>query len=351
MNYYKENCLLILMVSLVGFFFTSCATKTEITKLKLEGKWSLVGLDTLWVHTLKEYDNKLYAGTSNGVYYINGNEFEHRGLKKKTVLDIERVSEGEFLAIVVRTQEDRRSIFRSTDNETSWVSNMGNFGGEENHTAATDMIVFADDPNHLMVKGSENIAESFDKGQTWENVFLDWNTYVSSPDFIELNPYNSNVIWAGGANAYFAPSVQRSLDGGKTWDNIDFSFSFGGRTAMDVIFNKKSDKKVLLAFQGIAYSSDSGDTWELTYNETGVITFTRSITNQDVIFGSGINSQGTLYFIASQDFGKTWQSVSFPDGPTGLFIKDIISILNNGKEELFFATNTGIYNYSFETDL
>ncbi|MDZ7704111.1 MAG: hypothetical protein U5L04_06465 [Trueperaceae bacterium] len=52
--------------------------------------------------------------------------------------------------------------------------------------------------------------------------------------------------------------------------------------------------------------------------------------------------------MVSSDFGESWQTVEYEDGPTGIRVNDMVSLEVNGREVLYFGTNQGVYSYWFE---
>lgn len=99
---------------------------------------------------------------------------------------------------------------------------------------------------------------------------------------------------------------------------------------------------------GIRKSTNNGETWSTVFDEAGILTLAHSTRNPETVYASGINSQGRLFFNASGDFGDTWQTVEFEDSPDQIHVNDMVSLNEDGAEVLYFATNKGVYSYTFE---
>ncbi|MEX0660899.1 MAG: hypothetical protein WEA58_06595 [Balneolaceae bacterium] len=139
---------------------------------------------------------------------------------------------------------------------------------------------------------------------------------------------------------------------GETWERITILGNEEGTveaTVYDVTISSQNPEHVLAGLGIIRKSTNNGETWTTVYNEAGIYTFTRSAGNPEVVYGSGENANGRLVFVASNDFGDTWEMVEFEENvSTGLRVNDMVSVLQDGEEVLYFATNKGLYSYRFE---
>jgi len=119
-------------------------------------------------------------------------------------------------------------------------------------------------------------------------------------------------------------------------------------TIHDLLINPNSSDQVIIGLGGILKTTDNGESWEAAFNEAAIYTFAHSARNPEIVYASGVNARGQLFFIASGDFGDTWQTVEFESGPTQIRVNDMVSVLENGNEVLYFGTNKGVYSYTFE---
>ncbi len=119
-------------------------------------------------------------------------------------------------------------VWRSLDSGGSWhnISDKW-FGGSIGAIAVSDT-----DPNVLYVGGGEStlrgnvsfgygVWKSTDAGRTWANIGLNDSRQIAR---IRIHPQNPDIVYVGVLGNAFAPHTQRgvfrSLDGGKTWQNV-----------------------------------------------------------------------------------------------------------------------------------
>jgi len=198
------------------------------------------------------------------------------------------------------------------------------------------------------------IARTVNGGNSWEVVNGDdWGSCAGYGTFIYSDPVNSNLIWAGGVTGISSPSLFKSEDKGKNWSRITSLNNGGDATAHDAISNLKNSNWVLLGLGGpfsvsnnIQKSINGGEIWKISLAETGVHTFTRSITNPDLIFASGRDPSTNLFFAITTDFGETWKKEIFTEGPEAITTNDLEILMIDGREVLFLATDQGLYSFT-----
>ena len=200
-----------------------------------------------------------------------------------------------------------------------------------------------------------NVARSTDFGKSWESVVQSWEEpNLGTSLFVKVDTFNSDIIWAGGSNALFIPSLLKSEDSGDTWrglvvlENVEANVN-------DLITKNEEHAKSMIGLSGsvpeaniIRRSEDNGETWNTVFEGAGIYTFTHSASNPDIVYASGINPEGRLFFLASNDFGDTWQTLDYPESPSGIYVNDMVSIMEDGEEVIYLGTNKGVYSLTFE---
>lgn len=152
------------------------------------------------------------------------------------------------------------------------------------------------------------------KGNKWDIIYEDGGF----SKFLHISNFYPNLILTGGNTPIFSPYLAISQNGGEAWTLLNNNIYTGSDgVCYDAIIRKDNSEQILVALNGIIRTKDGGGNWEQVFNRAGVRTFTHSAHNAELIYASGQNQSGTLFFAASNDFGDTWQIVEMPDSPPG----------------------------------
>ncbi len=336
-------------------FLLSCSTNsTDNINLQLEGSFEKDGLENQIIYQLKEVENQLFSGTNSNLYQqeVGTTQWNKLISDDVTIWTFEILSTSEIIASFDFNKFDSLTIAYTENAGETWQEYQNGFGGE---TKMIPLLLVHSPQNKdlIFARGLVNVAKSEDRGKTWTSIFLDWD-YIGRSTFITVDSQNTDIIWAGGANAIFQPMLIRSEDGGDSWERLTVLENTEA-VCYDLLIHP-SDTNILLAALGgtitlsriIRKSTDGGQTWGTVFEGINTFTLAQSPKDDRVVYASGQNAQGTLFFAASGDFGDTWQTVEFESGPTQIQVNDMISVLQNGKEVLYFGTNKGVYSFTFE---
>lgn len=181
---------------------------------------------------------------------------------------------------------------------------------------------------------SGNIWKTVNNGTTFEPIFDKYGAY--SIGCITIDPSNTNVVWAGtGENNHqralgFGDGVYKSVDGGKSWNNMGLKES---RQIGRILVDPRNSDVVYVAAEGSVWgpggdrglykSTDGGKIWnkvlEISTN-TGVNNVIMDPRNPDVLYASseqrrrhvftkiGGGPESAIY--KSTDAGKTWEKLT-----------------------------------------
>src|SRR5699024_4684956 len=157
-----------------------------------------------------------------------------------------------------------------------------------------------------------------------------------------------------GSDAIFLPSLGKLDDCGNTWESIT-ALENVEATVYDVAVHPVDANIILVGFSGgvrpaniVRKSIDGGNTWQTVLKDIGVRTFAHSARNPQIIYVSGRSATSTLFFAVSRDFGDSWERIKLKDETTGIWVNDMISVIQNGHEVLYFGTNKGVFSYTIE---
>ncbi len=340
----------------------SCNTGTEPP-----GALNLNELKGITINELFLFDQKLYAATDKGLFKKSVNENEEwilLGLQKKDVLDLVFLTDNKILAAIKISDFSGGipSLLLSNDGGKNWQVYMNNFGGPSGkYTWVTSLETPSkiSDTVYALAGTAVTIARSVNSANNWKIVHGQWNYWGGLGAFIKNDPYHKNTIWAGGVNAFSLPVLLKSENSGKSWQTLGENLQrFDNIEVESVCYDISvfpNNNTILAAMGGavpsarvIRKSIDGGESWKTVYNGIITYTFTHSAKDPRIIYASGRNASGTLFFITSSDFGATWEKVKMEESPTEIYVNDMVSVMKDGQEALYFATNKGVYSYTFK---
>jgi len=217
--------------------------------------------------------------------------------------------------------------------------------------AAIDVV--AGDPNHIYVgAASGGVWHSIDAGATWQPLFDEQP--VASIGALAINQSNPDIIWVGTGEGNVRNSVSvgngiyKSLDGGKTWQNMGLGDSEHiNRIALDPT---NPDIAYVAAMghlwsdggeRGIYKTTDGGETWNLVLAgenaQTGATDIKMDPNNPNNLFASmwqfrrypdyfKSGGEGSGLFV-SHDGGENWRELTEEDGlPKGDLGRSVFTI-------------------------
>lgn len=344
----------IFLIYLILFsIFTISCQKDDPEPPQPVEKWQSLGLANTHVAKIRFSENYIYVATFNGVFRsninnISANEWQNIGLESKQVQDLIIFNDQEILAAIQLGPEEDISLYRTTDGGNNWVPHQQGFGGE---APATVQALEHDpaNPDVLWARGEYVVARSTDRGQSWENVFGEWDLAGYQAPLIKVNPNFPDFIWAGGENAIFQPYLLKSTDRGATWNSVEIPYE-GDNAVYDLVSHRDNPEHVLIGMEGQILSSlYGGENWETSISiedGTYIISMVNHPIQSETIYASGSQggtSGGNLFYYQSNDFGQTWELHENTEGSGIFFVNDLAVQANGDDLVLYFATDRGVY--------
>lgn len=207
-----------------------------------------------------------------------------------------------------------------------------------------DMAINPDSPNTWYVAAaSGNLWKTVNAGNTWEPIFEKYGSY--SIGCVTLDPQNPEIVWVGtgenvgGRHIGFGDGVYRSLNGGRSFENLGLKNS---EHISKIVVDPRDSNVVFVASQGPLWSEggerglyrsvDAGKTWELVLKAgswTGCTDVVIDHENPDVLYAALHQRHRTVAALLntgpesgihkSVDGGRTWRKLSggLPSGDMG----------------------------------
>ena len=181
----------------------------------------------------------------------------------------------------------------------------------------------------VMTSMGDGVYKSTDAGKTWTHIGLDKSRHISD---VIIHPSNPDIVYVTAQGAQYAPSddrgIYRSIDGGKTWQNILSINNITGPSSLSMDMN---NPRILYAAMwqhqrypwtmvsggensGLYKSTDGGDTWkkmeEGLPKEFGKAGISVSSANSERVFAviEAEDKKGGVY--RSDDAGKSWKQIN-----------------------------------------
>ena len=237
--------------------------------------WQPTGLQTNLVIRFKEFGNTIYAcAGARGLWKRpkSGGAWEYAGLADSSmnplvewgVIDL-AVRPADPNILVALFQPDtfsKHGVYRSTDGGASWSPADSGLTYTVDSTVAYHrfgrFLGYSDTLHGL----SSDTYLSRDFGTSWASS----GRIGSVPGRIYAlyaTGSDSQDVWIGGENYFFMPILAHSIDGARTWENIDLRPFFPLDDAVFGILVNPLDKNIIFAGMPgkLVKSSDRGQTW------------------------------------------------------------------------------------------
>ena len=191
--------------------------------------------------------------------------------------------------------------------------------------------------------GSGGVWKTENAGTTWEPIFDEQPSY--SIGCVTLDPNNPEIVWVGtgenvsGRHVGYGNGIYKSLNGGKTWENLGLKKS---EHIAKILVDPRNSDVVYVAAEGplwaaggergVFKSMDGGKTWKQILNiseHTGVTDIEFDPTNYDVIYVASYQRRRHIWALLSggeesgiyktTDAGGNWRKLTngLPKGDKG----------------------------------
>jgi len=228
-------------------------------------------------------------------------------------------------------------VWKTEDAGNTWIPiSDGYFGGSIGAVAVSESdpnIIYVGEGEQTLrgnVSSGKGMWRSNDAGETWNYIGLPNSEHVSR---IRIHPTDPNILYVGVIGNLWKPNKERglykSIDGGKTWNNILYVSDKAG--VGDVIIDPNNSRIIYAATwemkrngyrmdsggpdSKVFRSFDAGETWEDISNFNGLPNFPWGIVGIAI---SPVNSKRIWLMVEadngglfrSDDGGNNWKKIN-----------------------------------------
>ncbi len=267
--------------------------------------WTLGrGLSTLLIWNVIASPGHLYANTLGllGIFRSDDRGATWRNLDLGVLPDA-----AQFLAYdprnpaLVYATSHAHDLLRSGDHGDSWI---GIPRGDD--WILQDLAFDLNGPEALWAGGPAGLFHSEDGGRTWQRQAVDEEFHLWD---VEPHPLAPDVVYALGdtpigALSHLAPRLERTRDGGLTWESLPIDpLERGGQTVDLALDPEDIDTLYAATRGGLFRSADGGQSWQPVPELSGPANAVATAPG-GVVYAS---SRGEV--LRSADRGETWTSI------------------------------------------
>jgi len=294
--------------------------KLPLTHLKSSPQ-PVPGLEPFKVNGLTVHDGFLYAGTSQGVYRLEGRSWkpQHQGLPQSAVEITDIASSRKTLYVV----EKKHGLFRWNAAAAAWEARPVSL--QPKPKSYKSLLVHPEDSNLAFIGSHPEdwphlLYRTRDGGSTWKAVLA----FQIDPEA----PRNWTGTLQGIEEIAFVPGTPRSLflaDWWNLWKSADDGDQWHQKhhglqntCVNDLKIHPRNPKVLYLSTwdNGLMISDDSGKNWRRAMNGVAdghaqEVEISRSDPSRMVLLVNPWGKKGKIHVYESRNAGATWKDIGF----------------------------------------
>lgn len=286
-------------------------------------QFSSAGLDGHIIHRLISEQDRLFAGTDQGLYQRQQDaQWQRLTDQEWEILDLAVISDTQL--IVSYVFRDDYYLAETVDSGQTWQVVEHDFGGSSRDSADSQEPVrrMQYHQGKLYGVGFNVLAVSEDFGRNWQVLAGSWNAFATGMSALSVNS-NGIDIWYGGQGAIENPLLMHYSTDDMAYEefpDIDELLHVPS-TVQSIVFDPDLHHILFVSGEGgIIKSSDDGETWQaLNTNDNSRFYFEMVLdpADKDVLYTAGwdkdFENPQPLILEISKDGGQNWESFEHPD--------------------------------------
>jgi photosystem II stability/assembly factor-like uncharacterized protein len=307
--------------------------------LQVNAQWESIGPEGGRVNSMAQSDSAIYAVT--GFYWMSKSQlFKSIDEGSTWVPIVSNSLPSDIRAIAVMNDTlflgTGSGVYRSDDDGKIWTLKSNGFNTFNqmwiNHLAVSGNAIFAAGTN-------DGLLKSDDKGENWTV-----STNGLDDTYLYSLVANETAIFAGTGDQYLG--VFRSTDNGSSWQQVSNGMAYyyegewldGYAPMITALGFCGTD---LYAgtdeYQGIWKSSNNGDSWVITNNQTMSINYISAIGGSGSVVLAG--ARDGVGVIKSSDGGVNWELAN-----SGISNYGMVTSFLSTNEKVLVSTKAGVYS-------
>ncbi|MGK7393821.1 MAG: WD40/YVTN/BNR-like repeat-containing protein [Candidatus Cyclobacteriaceae bacterium M3_2C_046] len=349
----KTNYILV-FISLI--LFTNCNQENDLKIQPSNFSWKHLGLNNQVINQVRILDDTIYTATDQGLFKKKTNDASWIPMGiNEPIQSFLLFSRKEFLVSVFdRNDPSQASLKKTSDGGTNWINFQNGFGGNEPEPVF-DLALNPSDSNQLFATGYSVVARSNDQGNSWKPVYGNWGGFATGLSVVEVNPYETNEVWAGGQNSIEQAITLFSADQGDSWQ-IWQNLVDAPSVLKAVAFDPDQAGWVYGGYEGgLIKTDDNGQQWQtLIESDDNRFFFGVKVhpNDPDIIYTAGwlkyFDNPQPLIVFRSADGGQSWKTYEFPQQIYGgVYSMDLE--VSDQQDRLYLGLyKGGIYRFDFD---
>jgi len=285
------------------------------------------GLEHLKINGLTVYDGFLYAGTSHGVYRLEGQSWkpQSQGLLPGSAEITDIASSRNVLYLV----EKQSGLFRWNAKAFTWEDRPVALPLQRKPKGYKSLLVDPNNPKMVFISSHpENwphlLYKTQDGGSTWKSISSFQLDPEAAPNWASnLEGVEEMAFIPGTSKTLFITdwwNVWQTSDSGEHW--LQKHYGLQNTCVNDVKVHPRNPKNLYLcaADNGLMISEDSGTHWRRAMNGAGnghaqEIEISQTDPSRMVLLKSIVDEKRRVSVYESRNFGASWKDIGF-DLPT-----------------------------------
>ena len=301
------------------------------------------GLEGQVIHQLYEYEGRIYAASSDGVYSKPhaSAQWQPLGLQGTGVTDLVVFNSRHLLASTLAGAASQPHMMESLDGGSSWQSLHSDYQPWK-QSADWQLLAYDEHLHTLYALSDRQLLASPDEGRDWQPLAATDNFM---PLFIRRHPLTGE---------FWTPGYENSTPVLQVWsaafDRVTGRYPITPRESrvFDLLLSPVDPAHLLVSgSQGIWRSRDQGQSWTLLLSPPAgrlYASLARDPHNHDLLYTGSrdpARNNQPLIFEVSRDQGDTWAQYHYPASHLRGGVRCLLAVAENHRTLVYLGLDGG----------